>query len=145
MSDNPWDVDSIEVFSTLKCPECIFDSQEEDIFRLHAVENHPMSFVLFGKKIKDEEENENTENIRENKYENDENNYHDDYQDNGDNETDFTQEKDETVASVFVDCGETIKQEIKEETDGGYELDPLRESYAVTSLDQPVTYEEFFV
>ena len=47
---------------------------------------------------------------------------------------------DTLAAGVFVDCGETIKQEIKEETDGGYELDPLRESYAVTSLDQPVTY-----
>ena len=58
MVENPWDVDSIQVFSTLKCPECIFDSQEEDIFRLHAVENHPMSFVLFGKKLK-EEDNEN--------------------------------------------------------------------------------------
>ena len=123
MSDNPWDVDSIEVFSTLKCPECIFDSQEEDIFRLHAVENHPMSFVLFGKKIKDEEENENTENIRENKYENDENNYHDDYQDNGDN---FDNNEDDNydnengqpenlfLASMYEDT-DLVKQELSEE------------------------------
>ena len=43
----------------------------------------------------------------------------------------------------FVDCGETIKEEIKEENVEFH--DPLRLSYAVQSLDEPVTYEEFFV
>ena len=43
----------------------------------------------------------------------------------------------------FVDCGETIKEEIKEENVEFH--DPLRLSYAVKSLDEPVTYEEFFV
>ena len=54
----------------------------------------------------------------------------------------------ETVASIshhleFVNCGETIKEEIKEENMEFH--DPLRLSYAVQSLDEPVTYEDFFV
>ena len=49
MSQNPWQVDSIEVFYYLKCPECKFDTQEEVIFQDHAVANHPLSFILFGK------------------------------------------------------------------------------------------------
>ena len=27
----------------------MFDTQEEDFFQVHATENHPLSFVLFGK------------------------------------------------------------------------------------------------
>ena len=50
MDDNPWLVDSIEAFSCLKCPECTFDTKGKDFFQVHAVENHPLSFVLFGKK-----------------------------------------------------------------------------------------------
>ena len=45
--NNPWQVDSVKVFSFLKCPECTFDSKEEDIFEDHAVVNHPLSYVLF--------------------------------------------------------------------------------------------------
>ena len=48
MEENPWQVDSVQAFSFLKCPECIFDTQEEDFFQVHATENHPLSFVLFG-------------------------------------------------------------------------------------------------
>ena len=47
--DNPWHVESIWAFSYLHCPECTFNTQEESIFQHHAVETHPMSFVLFGK------------------------------------------------------------------------------------------------
>ena len=47
--DNPWQVDSIQVFSCLKCPECVFDTKEENDFKNHALENHPLAFVLFGK------------------------------------------------------------------------------------------------
>ena len=54
MDDNPWYVDSIQDFLFFKCPECIFDAKEEDIFHDHAIENHPMSFVLFGKTPKEE-------------------------------------------------------------------------------------------
>ena len=49
MANNPWQVDSIHSFSIFKCPECIFDSKEEDNFQDHATENHPLSFMLFGK------------------------------------------------------------------------------------------------
>ena len=52
MEDNPWQVDSVQAFSFLKCPECIFDTQEEDFFQVHAIENHPLSYVLFGKTSK---------------------------------------------------------------------------------------------
>ena len=53
MEENPWQVDSVQAFSFLKCPECIFDTQEEDFFQVHATENHPLSLVLFGKISKD--------------------------------------------------------------------------------------------
>ena len=47
--DNPWQVESIETFYVLKCPECNFDAKEEIMFQNHAVENHPLSGILFGK------------------------------------------------------------------------------------------------
>ena len=52
MANNPWQVDSIHSFSIFKCPECVFDSKEEDDFQDHATENHPLSFMLFGKTSK---------------------------------------------------------------------------------------------
>ena len=64
MTYNPWDVESIKSFSYLKCPECIFDTQEEEAFSKHATENHPLSFVFFGGKKEED--------------------YEDDYYDNGD-------------------------------------------------------------
>ena len=48
MDGNPWQVDSLQDFLCLKCPECTFDTQEEDIFQEHAVGNHPLSHVFFG-------------------------------------------------------------------------------------------------
>ena len=59
--DNPWQVDSLEEFAYLKCPECIFNTKKEDIFQDHAVKNHPLSHVLFGttNSIKFEESEEN--------------------------------------------------------------------------------------
>ena len=77
LSDNPWHVDSLHVFWFLKCPECIFDTREENQFQDHALENHPLSFALFGKKCKEEE------------FENCEENYQDgieNYDDEGDND-----------------------------------------------------------
>ena len=55
MDSNPWQVDSIDVFYWLKCPECMFFSQEELVFRDHAMGNHPMSNTLFGNLEDDEE------------------------------------------------------------------------------------------
>mgnify|MGYP002051256855 CR=1 FL=1 len=51
-TDNPWQVESIQDFSFLKCPECIFDTKTEDTFRNHATENHPLSLVLFREPLK---------------------------------------------------------------------------------------------
>ena len=47
--NNPWKVDSIQAFSCLKCPECLFNTKEEDLFQDHAVKNHPSSSLLFDK------------------------------------------------------------------------------------------------
>ena len=46
---NPWEVESIEAFYFLKCPECTFYAKDDKAFHLHAVENHQLSFVFFGK------------------------------------------------------------------------------------------------
>ena len=56
MAFNPWKVESIQAFYYLKCPECEFDTKEENSFEDHAIENHPMSHELFGKKSVTEEE-----------------------------------------------------------------------------------------
>ena len=48
-NENPWDVESIQEFSCLKCPECLFFSKDELLFQDHATENHPWSNVLFEK------------------------------------------------------------------------------------------------
>ena len=48
MDSNPWQVESIDEFYFLKCPECMFFSQEENDFKGHAIENHPLSNTLFG-------------------------------------------------------------------------------------------------
>ena len=44
---NPWEVESIQDFSCLKCPECVFFTKEENDFENHAVANHPLSAMLF--------------------------------------------------------------------------------------------------
>ena len=62
MSNNPWEVESLQAFLFLKCPECTFDTQEEDFFQSHAVGNHPLSVVLFGQILKDEKCDVNYDN-----------------------------------------------------------------------------------
>ena len=55
---NPWEVDSIQDFFRLKCPECAFFSQHESSFQKHAVKNHALSHILFSKnnvQLSDEE------------------------------------------------------------------------------------------
>ena len=47
LDTNPWQVDSIQDFICLKCPECDFCSKEEIGFQKHAIKCHPLSFVLF--------------------------------------------------------------------------------------------------
>ena len=55
-NNNPWKVESMDFFLCWKCPECSFDTQGEDDFQEHAVENHPLSHVFFGT-VKIEEDN----------------------------------------------------------------------------------------
>ena len=55
MAQNPWAVESIQAFYFLKCPECHFDTKEENLFENHASEKHPLSFVLFDKKCVEED------------------------------------------------------------------------------------------
>ena len=50
MNQNPWAVESLQSFYFLKCPECDFDTKEENSFENHATKSHPLSFVLFDKK-----------------------------------------------------------------------------------------------
>ena len=47
MSENPWRVESIHAFYLIKCPECQFDTKEEELFENHAMKNHPLSYVFF--------------------------------------------------------------------------------------------------
>ena len=54
--NNPWNVESLQAFLCLKCPQCVFDTKEKDSFQNHAIENHPLSIVLFGKILKEEKE-----------------------------------------------------------------------------------------
>ena len=56
---NPWQVENPwQAFTYLKCPECSFDTKIKDLFQNHAIENHPLSFVVFGKILKEiKEEN----------------------------------------------------------------------------------------
>ena len=56
-NNNPWKVESMDFFLCWKCPECSFDTQGEDDFQEHAVENHPLSHVFFGTVKIEEEEN----------------------------------------------------------------------------------------
>ena len=49
MENNPWEVDSIQAFSYLKCPECKFDTQKETLFEKHATKTHLLSYAFFGK------------------------------------------------------------------------------------------------
>ena len=52
--NNPWNVESLQAFVCLKCPQCVFDTKEKDSFQNHAIENHPLSIVLFGGTLKEE-------------------------------------------------------------------------------------------
>ena len=53
MDNNPWQVNGIEDFSYFHCPECTFVAKEKRLFQDHALEKHPLSFGLFGKKLEE--------------------------------------------------------------------------------------------
>jgi uncharacterized Zn-finger protein len=47
--NNPWEVESIQDFYFLRCPECDFDTKEENSFEKPSTENYPLSSVFFDK------------------------------------------------------------------------------------------------
>ena len=49
MTQNPWQVESIQAFVYINCPECSFKTKEEGFFQEHAVASHPNCFALFGR------------------------------------------------------------------------------------------------
>lgn len=53
---NPWQVETLEAFTFLCCPECTFKSKQNESFEAHAVENHPLAKTFFetSKEIKAE-------------------------------------------------------------------------------------------
>ena len=48
MAVNPWQVESLDDFSFLCCPECVFRTKEEHSFEDHAMQMHPQSVTFFG-------------------------------------------------------------------------------------------------
>lgn len=50
---NPWQVNSLDDFNFLCCPECVFRSKESHLFESHAVLNHPQSSVFFNEDKED--------------------------------------------------------------------------------------------
>jgi hypothetical protein len=47
---NPWNIESIQDFSCLKCPECAFFTKKENYFEKHAIAKHPLSALFFDEK-----------------------------------------------------------------------------------------------
>ena len=70
MDQNPWQVESLQDFLYLKCPECNFDTKAEESFKDHAKENHPLSCVFFGDVFVKQEILDYEEKIEENNMEN---------------------------------------------------------------------------
>ena len=53
--NNPWFVESVQDFTYICCPQCIYKTKDESRFQNHAIKNHPQSYVLFHSEIKFEE------------------------------------------------------------------------------------------
>ena len=115
---NPWEVDSIQAFYFLNCPECIFSTKDEYCFQEHALQTHPLSFTLFGKYEKDFEEADNVDKSVDN---NVDNSYYED-----DNHEDNYPEILQPEASMKIGTdikGTHIKQEVPEQTPNDPNLD----------------------
>ena len=50
MGENPWQVENVQAFAFLNCPECTFKIKTEDFFQEHTEESHPLSTSLFDSK-----------------------------------------------------------------------------------------------
>ena len=46
---NPWDVENLQDFYFLCCPECVYRTKEENEFTTHCVNLHPNSMRFFSK------------------------------------------------------------------------------------------------
>ena len=46
---NPWYADSVQDFTFICCPECVYRTKEEQSFQAHAISFHPQSYVFFDK------------------------------------------------------------------------------------------------
>ena len=44
---NPWQVESVQDFIYINCPECVFKTKEGSSFQNHAIQNHPQSHIFF--------------------------------------------------------------------------------------------------
>ena len=44
---NPWEVQSLQDFTFICCPECVYRSQDAESFECHALDNHPDSKDFF--------------------------------------------------------------------------------------------------
>ena len=51
IQDSSFNTSCIQAFYCLKCPECEYNTIDENYFEDHAIENHPLSFVLFNKQF----------------------------------------------------------------------------------------------
>ena len=45
--ENPWQVDNLQSFLFLNCPECVFKTKQAKAFQNHALGKHHLSNVLF--------------------------------------------------------------------------------------------------
>ena len=153
MAGNPWQVESILAFYCLKCPECEFNSKEENNFIHHAKEYHPLSCNLFDQETSNcapyyyDKEVINTGHIKQEQnsdlsYEEDYHNYPDmsiNKYENEDNEgieikREFTDNNDPLMANQYENEsneGIEIKTEFTDEND------PLKAS----SFEQSIIYD----
>ena len=40
ISENPWDVDNLDIFCTYNCPECPYRHENKSEFQNHAISSH---------------------------------------------------------------------------------------------------------
>ena len=71
MDTNPWQVENLQAFIFLNCPECNFKTKQKNSFQDHAVITHPLSYGFFNKLIENDSYNyDSTENYDQFKAEN---------------------------------------------------------------------------
>ena len=130
MAGNPWQVESILAFYCLKCPECEFNSKEENNFIHHAKEYHPLSCVLFDQETSNGapynyKEEINTGHIKQ------EQNYDLSYEDDYYNYPDVSMNEYENDQAI------QFKTEFKDEND------PLKASSCKQSIIFQIVYVSF--